>query len=250
MPPYIITTNEPFNAVVHVHRPAFTRRAVATLDKARVVVRESAQEADEATKHSTWLTDSWRNALRAANTLPESGGTITLPDRTVIEVAPTEWLEIFAALDISSDQAEERFRRDDGQAAFEQRIIDAYNAAAQGVMADWRSDYHEGDRVRAVEFKLDEGLRIWPIQSGEHVGKWRLVRVTGQEFEELSEAPFADFYLLQQAHPDATPGVNDNESVPPGTEGRVDHADSHNLFVAWDNGRRLGVTEQDQIEKV
>lgn len=99
-----------------------------------------------------------------------------------------------------------------------------------------------GDRVRAANFVLDEGLRIWPLQDDPD-GRWRVVDVADQAVRgELMRGPFHD---CQRAHPDAVPGINDNESVPPGTLGTVDHVDADNLFVRWDNGRRLGVTDAD-----
>jgi hypothetical protein len=45
--------------------------------------------------------------------------------------------------------------------------------------------------------------------------------------------------------------VDDNETVRPGTEGTAKYQDSlGTIFVEWDNGRRLGVVLEDQIEKV
>lgn len=55
----------------------------------------------------------------------EHGGTVgPLLDGTFIEVEPIEWLEVYEALDFSYDEAESRYRREDGQAAFERRILD------------------------------------------------------------------------------------------------------------------------------
>jgi hypothetical protein len=114
-----------------------------------------------------------------------------------------------------------------------------------------RREYAEGDRVRAVHFWLDKGLRIWPIQSGELEGKWRLVEVSddGHSFTDLF-AP-GEFHDLQRAHADALPGVNDNESVPPGTEGTVVSVDDGGtVHVRWDNNRRIGATIQDTLQKL
>lgn len=62
--------------------------------------------------------------------VPEEGGTITLEDDTVIEVKPVEWLDIYAALDVSADEAEERWRvAGESQSQYEERVLDAYNAA-------------------------------------------------------------------------------------------------------------------------
>lgn len=107
----------------------------------------------------------------------------------------------------------------------------------------------EGARVKLVMFWLDEGLRIWPIQSGEHKGKWRVVRVELQHAEPVTQAPFANFHVLQHAHPDAVPGVNDNETVPPGTEGTVENITKEGqVSVRWDNGTRLFLSPRDTVE--
>jgi hypothetical protein len=46
-------------------------------------------------------------------------------------------------------------------------------------------------------------------------------------------------------------GIDDNLNVPPGTLGRVSMIDgTGTLFVIWENGRRLGVTLEDDIEVV
>jgi len=113
-------------------------------------------------------------------------------------------------------------------------------------MTDWRDDYNEGDRVRAVNFTLDEGLRIWPVDAG--AGEWRVVRVADQAVQE--ELCRGSQFYCQNAHPDATFGINDNETVPPGTLGTVDHKDASNLHVKWDNGSSIAATERDTIEKV
>lgn len=113
-------------------------------------------------------------------------------------------------------------------------------------------EFDEGDRVRAVNFWLDEGLRIWPIQN-QHMGtdreNWRVVRVADQLVKQtLAVGPFP---RCQAEFPDALPGVNDNESVPPGTEGTVVSVDgAGTVHVRWDNGRRIGATLTDSIEKV
>lgn len=107
------------------------------------------------------------------------------------------------------------------------------------------ADYSEGDRVRAVNFVLDEGLRIWPIDNGK---TWRVVRVADQAVqEELFRGGQLD---CQAKYPDATFGINDNESVPPGTEGVVDHVSDSQLGVTWANGRRLMCVEKDTIERL
>lgn len=46
-----------------------------------------------------------------------------------------------------------------------------------------------------------------------------------------------------------SPAIDDNVTVPVGTEGTVDHVDSvGTVFVRWDNGRRLGVCLDDELE--
>jgi hypothetical protein len=46
----------------------------------------------------------------------------------------------------------------------------------------------EGDRVAAVRFALDEGLRIWPIfgEDGKPTDAWRVVQVVGQSDARLA----------------------------------------------------------------
>lgn len=110
-----------------------------------------------------------------------------------------------------------------------------------------KREYSEGDRVRAVNFVLDEGLRIWPMPNDN--ARWRVVRVADQEVKEV--IAFGLFAGLQADYPDARPGINDNESVPPGTEGTVEGVDGvGTVQVRWDNGRHIGVTLRDTIEKV
>jgi hypothetical protein len=115
-------------------------------------------------------------------------------------------------------------------------------------MTNWRDDYPEGQRVRAVEFTIDPGTRIWPMQDDSNL--WRVVFVRGAHAGDYDTLFAGTQSECEARHPDATYSINDNESVPPGTLGTVDHQDSHNLFVKWDNGRRLGVNEDDRIERV
>lgn len=78
--PYIITTNEPFDAAVHVHRPAFTRRAVATLEEAR-------QRVFEVCEDTYGIGRNVEAQILATRSITEEGGTVgSLPDGTVIEV--------------------------------------------------------------------------------------------------------------------------------------------------------------------
>lgn len=127
--PYIITTSEPFDAAVHVHRPAFTRRAVATLDEAR-----------EKAESAVWSAPGYRSEgdfyldVARCRELPESGGTVgPLPDGTVIEVEATTWrklaIDAWPGVSLIADtmtlllaEAELGYRE------AQQRILDAYNA--------------------------------------------------------------------------------------------------------------------------
>jgi hypothetical protein len=109
-------------------------------------------------------------------------------------------------------------------------------------------DFTDGDRVRAVFFALDEGLRIWPVEPAANPPVWRVVEVADQEVKR--ELVRGDPRECERAYPEATFGINDNESVPPGTEGTVDHVSSSQVGVRWDNGRRLFCAPSDQIEKL
>lgn len=110
-----------------------------------------------------------------------------------------------------------------------------------------RRQFPPGTRVRAVRFVLDEGLRIWPDQ--DWPGRWRVVRVANQRVEAtLTEGTSAE---CQERYPDAVFGIDDNESVPPGTEGTVtDVDDAGTVKVAWDNGRSIGFLSSDVVERV
>lgn len=110
-------------------------RAVATLQEARTAVRASAQAADEATKHATWLTEAWRDALRAANNLPKSGGTIgPLTDGTVIKVRPVTVGGLAGMAEIlPADYPASAYPTEVARIA---AIIDAYNAAKERVVGN------------------------------------------------------------------------------------------------------------------
>jgi uncharacterized protein DUF4314 len=109
-------------------------------------------------------------------------------------------------------------------------------------------EFREGDRVRAVNFVLDEGLRIWPMQDDpEH--RWRVVQVSGQRV--TGELMIGNNVECQRAYPDAVFGINDNESVPPGTEGTVHNVDAYgSVSVKWDNGRSIKATIDDRIVNI
>lgn len=106
-------------------------------------------------------------------------------------------------------------------------------------------ELRQADRVRAVRFWLDEGLRIWPIPGTQ---LWRVVSVRDQQFEPIGPERAA-LHDLQGKFPDATPGINDNETVPPGTEGTVESAGTQ-VWVRWDNGARLALTDNDEVERI
>lgn len=109
----------------------------------------------------------------------------------------------------------------------------------------------QGDRVEAVRFCLDEGLRIWPIQESDApTGEWRVVRVVGQRDEDVTELMRGTSPECQDKHPNARFGINDNESVPPGTQGTVEGVTSVQVWVHWDNGRRLAFTSNDTYRKL
>jgi 16S rRNA G527 N7-methylase RsmG len=90
--PYIITTTTASARSIDSQRDVgyiVTRRAVATLEKAREAVASSVRANNPY---------AFAKIVAAKNAVTESGGTITLPDGTVIEVAPTTWHDILAAL--------------------------------------------------------------------------------------------------------------------------------------------------------
>jgi uncharacterized protein YodC (DUF2158 family) len=106
--------------------------------------------------------------------------------------------------------------------------------------------FREGDRVRAVHFVYDDGLRIWPIDNGP---TWRVVRLQGTGPDTTIEELFRGGQMeCQQEYPHATFGINDNESVPAGTEGTVGGVDDFgSVSVKWDNGRSISATVNDTL---
>jgi hypothetical protein len=111
---------------------------------------------------------------------------------------------------------------------------------------------NEGDRVEAVRFCLDEGLRIWPVwtDTGRPSGEWRVVQVAGQRDEDITELYRGQSGECASEYPDAVYGINDNETVPPGTEGVVNHVSNIQVFVSWDNGATLAFTDRDVYRKL
>jgi cystathionine beta-lyase/cystathionine gamma-synthase len=81
--PYIVTTNSPRGSFYPPHpNVAISRRAVATLEEARSSVH--------AVIHPL-RTNQRQGFDEASRLITESGGTITLPDGTIIEVESTSW---------------------------------------------------------------------------------------------------------------------------------------------------------------
>lgn len=112
-------------------------------------------------------------------------------------------------------------------------------------------DYAEGDRVEVVHWWIDEGDRIWPVfEDGKPVsGKWRAVRVAddGRTFEELGPCEAG---RQEIDWPGFTFSINDNENVPPGTQGTVHTITKFGYAVDWDNGSGLHPASRDEIKKV
>jgi len=103
-----------------------------------------------------------------------------------------------------------------------------------------------GDRVKLLRFWIDEGLRIWPSSTGGE--QWRVVDVRGQG--NTRELLVGSQSTCMNAYPEAVFGVNDNETVPPGTQGTVESYSSTQVWVRWDNGSRLALTERDVAVKI
>jgi hypothetical protein len=120
--PYIVTTKRPedgefLNPVNGQSQPygpteSLSRRAVATLEEARAVVK------------TTCGTDLM--APLEASLLPGSGGAVTLPDGTVIEVEPILW-ESLAAMRYAPVAAAAR----GGNRELAQDMLDHFNAREQ-----------------------------------------------------------------------------------------------------------------------
>jgi hypothetical protein len=100
--PYIVTTKRRgYMGLGLVRSPrVVSRRAVATLEEAQDLVREA-------------------GATVTAAVITESGGTITLPDGTVIEVEQTTWWTL---------ASHAGFKGANRAAQAEYLILDAYNA--------------------------------------------------------------------------------------------------------------------------
>lgn len=114
--PYIVTTKRQPHPLAFANELE-TRRAVATLDEARRLVLRTID------RHGARQRD-----RRAACGLPGSGGTVTLPDGTVIELKTTTWYVLWKTWrnpGLPSPILESAVA---GDPDAQQRILDAYNA--------------------------------------------------------------------------------------------------------------------------
>lgn len=90
MTPYIVTVRTPIAPMRIVPGHEVSRRAVATLNEARLAA-EQAVETHRSPEHSS---ESYGPLWRDAALMPESGGTVgPLPDGAVIEVRSVGWEE-------------------------------------------------------------------------------------------------------------------------------------------------------------
>lgn len=104
-----------------------SRVAVATLEEARGKVCETLLSYPNRTSPA------WDALFTDALTIPESGGTITLPDGTVIEVEQTTWLALSEAVRDRSvpEIAYLVMKAEQGSPEAQQRILDAFTASGQ-----------------------------------------------------------------------------------------------------------------------
>lgn len=127
--PFLITTTRPedgefLNPVNGQSEPygqanVVSRRAVATLEEAATIPGDAIRQWRDAVPSR----EKWNAAyelLRAAENLPESGGTVSLPDGTTIEVEPISWRDLRIAAGY------EEIHSDTGR-----KIVAAYNAAQE-----------------------------------------------------------------------------------------------------------------------
>ena len=57
--------------------------------------------------------------------------------------------------------------------------------------------------------------------------------------------------LVQFAVDNTPDAIDDNQTVPPGTEGEVKSVDgSGTVWTHWDNGRNLGFLPEDRVEVI
>lgn len=109
-----------------------SRVAVATLEEAREWARDYVLGVNQWTglRGSTLHPDArqveWLRLEREIRDLPESGGTITLPDGTVIKVEQTTWYALVAGW--GEHWQREADRATGGDTEAQQRILDAFNA--------------------------------------------------------------------------------------------------------------------------
>lgn len=122
--PYIVTTTEERLSGLALYRTGVSRVAVATLEDPPSSLESGvrgtlyAMVPEETTAHQ------YDDVYEAIDALPESGGTITLPDGTVIEVEQKAWRYLALAAGLPVSVAE----RADDDGRLHQRILDAFNA--------------------------------------------------------------------------------------------------------------------------
>lgn len=122
MSSYIVTVKRKASPDPVVPLQLVSRRAVATLDEARKAAYRAVADSNAHALDAT--------AAHAAHNLPESGGTIALPDGRVIEVEPTTWLMLARAAGVI--YAAHPDRQENPPAHVQAEIIAAYNAAQGG----------------------------------------------------------------------------------------------------------------------
>lgn len=121
--PYIVTTkrhvpewHRDHMLTLKAHDEILSRVAVATLEDARDRIEKTEGYAGN-----------------VYDDLPESGGTITLPDGTVIEVEETTWIRLVMDIRAKASKTAGRDGLDtlgamDGDTEAQRQILDAFNA--------------------------------------------------------------------------------------------------------------------------
>jgi hypothetical protein len=97
------------------HDSAVSRRAVATLEEARRGAFDRLQVENGAPE--IWDAGEYQSCIDDVERISGSGGTITLPDGTVIEVGEVDWGALMLAAGMRADYS-----------YTEQQILHAYNA--------------------------------------------------------------------------------------------------------------------------
>jgi hypothetical protein len=127
--PFIVTTKRPEIYEEDYSGPSWSspcefRVAVATLDKAREWAH--GRIANAADHYEGLIGPAWPKTHHWLDDhLTESGGTVTLPDGSVIEVKPTTWADLASEAGVDSAV---RNRAVNGDRAMQQHILDAWNA--------------------------------------------------------------------------------------------------------------------------